>query len=266
MPLFNFRRGGAASSTGASASTPPDSVEAIRKRAKHRLIGASVLVLVGVVGFPLVFDTQPRPIPVDIPIDIPARNSVKPLTPPAKVSAAKSGAASPAPAIPPAAAPAATPADRVAASSSLDAREEVLGERKAAAKPEAPAEVKSPAAAAARPLAVDKGARARSLLDGAGGGAALSPVAPVAAAQASRSADASSRMVVQVGAFADVAKAREARVRLEKAGLKTYTQVAQTASGKRIRVRVGPFASRTEAEKAAGKIKSLDLPASILTL
>jgi DedD protein len=29
----------------------------VRKRAKHRLIGAAVLVLVGVVGFPLLFDS-----------------------------------------------------------------------------------------------------------------------------------------------------------------------------------------------------------------
>jgi DedD protein len=69
-----------------------------------------------------------------------------------------------------------------------------------------------------------------------------------------------------VGAFADATKARQARLKLEKAGLKTYTQVAQTSEGKRIRVRVGPFASRAEAEKAASKIKSLDLSAAILTL
>jgi DedD protein len=55
-------------------------------------------------------------------------------------------------------------------------------------------------------------------------------------------------------------------LRVEKSGLKTYTQVAETAEGKRIRVRVGPFGSRDEAEKAAKKIKSLDLPAAILTL
>jgi DedD protein len=36
----------------------------MRRRARHRLIGAAVLVLIGVVGFPLLFDTQPRPIPV----------------------------------------------------------------------------------------------------------------------------------------------------------------------------------------------------------
>jgi DedD protein len=73
-------------------------------------------------------------------------------------------------------------------------------------------------------------------------------------------------MMVQVGAFADAAKAREARAKLESAGLKTYAQVAETKDGKRTRVRVGPFASRADAEKAAAKIKALDLPAVILSL
>ena len=48
--------------------------------------------------------------------------------------------------------------------------------------------------------------------------------------------------------------------------LKTYTNIADTKDGKRIRVRVGPFASRSEADKAAEKIKGLDLPAAVLTL
>jgi len=40
-----------------------ETVEVMRRRARHRLMGAALLVFVGVVGFPLVFDTQPRPIP-----------------------------------------------------------------------------------------------------------------------------------------------------------------------------------------------------------
>jgi DedD protein len=48
--------------------------------------------------------------------------------------------------------------------------------------------------------------------------------------------------------------------------LKTYVHVAETPQGRRIRVRVGPFATRVEAEKAATKIKTLDLQAAILTL
>jgi len=72
--------------------------------------------------------------------------------------------------------------------------------------------------------------------------------------------------VVQVGAFADEARARETRQKLERAGLKTYTHVAQTAEGRRIRVRVGPFDSRAEAEKVAARVKALGLSAAVLTL
>jgi hypothetical protein len=59
---------------------------------------------------------------------------------------------------------------------------------------------------------------------------------------------------------------REVRLKLEKAGLKTYTQVADSKEGKRTRVRVGPFANKAEADQAALKIKALDLPATILSL
>ena len=82
----------------------------------------------------------------------------------------------------------------------------------------------------------------------------------------SRSHEAEGRYIVQVGAFADATKARETRLKVEKAGLKTYTHVAETKDGKRIRVRVGPFATKAEAEKAAAKLKDLDLPSAVLTL
>jgi len=71
---------------------------------------------------------------------------------------------------------------------------------------------------------------------------------------------------VQVGAFADAARAHEVRLKVEHAGLKTYTQVATTKDGQRIRVRVGPFATRLEADKASEKIKKLALPTTLLTL
>src|SRR5947199_4280300 len=80
MAFFQSRKGG---DDSAATARQPESVEAMRRRAKHRLIGASVLVLIGVVGFPLLFDSQPRPISVDIPIEIPDRAKVKPLPAPA---------------------------------------------------------------------------------------------------------------------------------------------------------------------------------------
>ena len=89
------------------------------------------------------------------------------------------------------------------------------------------------------------------MLDGQAGGAASAPA---------------SRMVVQVGAYADAAKLAEARQKIEALGLKTYTQVVETDGAKRTRVRVGPFANRAEADKAAARIKAAGLPVAILTL
>jgi DedD protein len=261
MPFFNFRRGSASNAAAGSAS-PAESVEVMRKRAKHRLIGAVVLVLAGVVGFPLLFDTQPRPVAVDIPIEIPGKNSVKPLQMPAPASAPAAAAST-----------ASAGTDKVAAPSSLAPREEILTEKKAVAavepappavkkeaKPEAKVEAKAepkaePKVVAKAPASSVEAARAKALLEGK----AAAPVARAAT-------EAEGRLVVQVGAFADADKAREVRQKLERAGLKTYTQVAETKDGKRIRVRVGPFASKSDADKAASKIKGLDLPAAILTL
>ena len=74
------------------------------------------------------------------------------------------------------------------------------------------------------------------------------------------------RFVVQVGAFAENAAAHDMRLKVEKLGLKTYAQVAETPQGHRIRVRVGPFATRDEAEKAQAKIKASGAQAVVLTL
>ena len=71
MAFFKFRKGGDEPS---AAPVQPESVEVMRRRAQHRLIGAAVLVLVGVIGFPMLFDKQQRPIAVDTPIEIPDRN------------------------------------------------------------------------------------------------------------------------------------------------------------------------------------------------
>ncbi|NKE67078.1 SPOR domain-containing protein [Ramlibacter sp. RBP-2] len=247
MAFFKFRTAGEAT----SAARQPESIEAMRRRARHRLIGATVLVLAGVVGFPLLFDTQPRPIPVDIPIEIPDRNKAAPLPVPARPAPSApvaSGKVSPAAGVagtagvaPVPVAPA--PAPKAEAPAPAAPKPEAVATPKPEPKPEP-----RPAAAKAEPPA--DATRAKALLEG----------------KAAAEAAADGRFVVQVGAFADPDKAREARARLERAGLKTYTNVAETKAGKRIRVRVGPFPSRADADKAASKIKGLDMPAAILTL
>jgi DedD protein len=42
--------------------------------------------------------------------------------------------------------------------------------------------------------------------------------------------------------------------------------VAETAEGRRIRVRLGPFTTRADADKAAAKAKALGVSPAILTL
>lgn len=72
------------------------------------------------------------------------------------------------------------------------------------------------------------------------------------------------RFALQVGAFANEENARKAQAKLQAAGFKAYLEELQTSQGKRIRVRVGPFATRDEAEKAAPQIKELNLPALLV--
>jgi DedD protein len=260
MAFFKFRKGG---DDQASAAPQPESVEVMRRRAKHRLIGAVVLVLAGVIGFPLLVDKQPRPIAVDIPIEIPDKAKVKPLAAPEPVASA-----------PAVAAPAAAPAKpAIITETKPEAKAEVKPEPKVEAKADVKPEVKAEAKPADKPVEkaaekpADNGAKAMALLEGKEPtkDAAKEP-AKDAAKDAKPAAANGERYIVQVGAFADVTKAREVRLKVERAGLKTYTHVIETSEGKRIRVRVGPFATKAEADKAAEKIKKLDLPAAILTL
>lgn len=74
------------------------------------------------------------------------------------------------------------------------------------------------------------------------------------------------RFVVQVGAFSDASAVQETRAKVEKLGLKTYTQVTETAAGNRIRVRVGPFNTREEAERVLAKAKAAGVNGVVLTL
>jgi DedD protein len=248
MAFFKFRLPGQATGEpqGNTSNTPAESVDAMRRRARHRLIGASVLVVLGVVGFPLLFDTQPRPVSVDIAVDIPDRATAKPLV----------DTSTPKP---------------LSASAGLDAKEEVVPDAKPEVKAEAKPEPKTPAQAEVKPEAAVAAA------------AAVAAVAPKAetkpepakaeaktdakpAAKPADSKETGARFVVQAGTFSDEVKLRETRSKLEKAGITTYTQVIEGKDGRRVRVRVGPFSNRDDADKVARKIKQLSLQPQVLTL
>lgn len=273
----------------AKAAVPPanpPSIEAVRARAKHRLLGVSVLVLVGMVCFSLLFDTQPRPIPVDVAIVIPDRDKAPTLS-------ASSDAASPAATV-------AVPGDKPAGGGdrSRAGDEEVIGGSMRAVKPvdtptasSVPAPAPKPAAATPAPkppapvvppkppvLPTPAAKPAESKPAAPASPAASDPLAEAARAQAllegkpvpapvprPEKAD-GQRFIVQVGAYSEDVRAQQVRNQLERAGLKTYTHVAETAEGRRIRVRLGPFTTRADADKAAAKAKALGVSPAILTL
>jgi len=234
MAFFKFRMPGRATASQAAVAAEnaaAESAEVLRQRARHRLLGAAVLVVLAVIGFPFLFDTQPRTVSVDIAVEIPDKN--KSRSPANPVEAAPTPAASPTP-LPP--------------EQGLSAKEEVVAPTAANAAKPAPV---APAVPVTSPPPPAKPEAAKAEPD----------KPPTAEAK-----DGAARFVVQVGAYADADKAREVRRKLEKAGLKTYTHVAETKEGKRTRVRLGPFATRDEADKAADKAKQLEFTPAVLTL
>ncbi len=212
-------------------SAGEDSLDALRVRARRRLIGSLILVLLAVIGFPLVFDHEPRTAaPMNVRVDMPKREAVSPRSP-----------------VPPVSESAPAPASSAEPQQAEPKKPEEP-------KPEAPkAETQKPPVEAAP----------------------ASKVAPVKAASkpeaatdkpAAASEDKAERYVVQIGAFTDAAKIRELRRKLERAGLKTYTQSVKTSDGMRTRVRLGPFTSEAQARAALEKAKGLNLTGQLLKL
>jgi len=311
MGLLSFlkRRRDPATAEPPPPDAPPDAVALARSRARRRLIGATVLLAIGVIGFPLLFETQPRPIAVDIPIEMPQRDKAPPLVltpapgaaptitdpaPPVRVpppelterpsdagqelpaGTARPGASTPAtrlaegagtsvpPVVPAKPAPEARPApDARPVAEPRPAEAKPAAEARPAASKPAPAASRPAAAtpaataldskpASSKPTAAQEAARAQALLEGK--------------AAAAPATDAANRVVVQVGAYTDADKLRQVRAKLEQMGFKTYTQVIDGNGERRTRVRVGPFATRAEADKAAARIKAAGLQAAILSL
>lgn len=252
MGLFSIfqRRDAAAAPAPTGLAADVSLVERARSSARRRLIGAVVLLGVGVVAFPLIFETQPRPIPVDIPIEIPRKDGLPPLAVPAPR-------------------PTTSPTTRPAAPMITERKVEAPSEPvppmvdKAAATTPAKPPPTLPAAAPETKRAAKAEPKSKPEPKPEAKGESKPVPKPEPSAKAAEEAG---RFVVQVGAFAESSAVRETRAKVEKIGLATYTQVVDTANGKRTRVRVGPFATRDEAEQVAARIKAAGLPGAVLTL
>ena len=233
-----------------------ESVEAVRRRALHRLVGSLVLVSLGVIAFPLVFDTQPRPIQGYARVEIPDPLTAQPIGDPPSQEDKDSSTSEPtgqvkepvsAPGVTrvEAAAPESVPATDPRATAQTQAVEE---------RTESPPRKPAPAPAIAQPSKSDQSEAARVLAILQGNAADASNAKSV------------DKWVVQVGSYSDPGSVERVRKALSSAGFESFTQAVQTQQGELTRVRVGPFASDAAASEAMQKLRDLGLATTKLKL
>lgn len=241
-------------------AAPVDPVLPEKKRARRRLIGAIALVLAAIIGLPMILDSEPKPLADDIAIDIPAKDK-----------AFQNGVGH----------PPATDSAGIAPSASLDRNEQLMA---MPAKPDASAASPSAPAAVAAARPVEKIADKEASLPSA---VAVKP-APRASARPDSNPEAKpeskvevkpeaamasakpgaekkpARFVVQVSALATQEKVSELQGKLKSAGVHSYTQKVATQGGDRIRIRVGPFGNRDEADRMRAKLIKLGLNGTLV--
>lgn len=287
MALFKKRSSDSSTSSAASSATPaPESAAAyadpLHRRARHRLIGASVLVVLAVLILPWVFDVKPPTVSHNVPIAIEGQTSdntpvsaataALPLTPaPTTVEEAE-----------------AKPISRKPDTTEAPAEPERAAKPQAAAKTEA---ARAEAPAARKPANIDeliaqrqkqerqeKQAQQKQKQQERAKPTPAAPAQPAAVATAPAAKPDQTtppvqynfpdkgRFVVQIGAYVEADKVANVRKRLSQAGLNNYTQQV-TINGKKVtRVRLGPFTSRKQMEQVANKVRALGLPVSLYQL
>lgn len=254
-----------------------------KKRARRRLIGAVALVLAAVIGLPMVLDSEPKPSVDNISIQIPSKDkapalaehtSVVQATSPALVNGKnKQLPVEPAeeiivPAAKAAVEAVAKPVAVIAKSEQKMTmpKDEAVAEAKSLAPVPAklPVKISAPAAeiettskVPKKSEPVDEGSRAMAILEGKN--AIKAP-----ANKNEKLEKSGSGFILQVAALATQEKVNELQNTLKAANIKSYTQKVATASGEKIRIRVGPFESKDEAQKMQEKLIKAGLNGKIL--
>lgn len=200
-------------------------------------------------------DTPPAQEPLPAPQTAASAPVISPARAPTSATSVATAAIQTAPArVPPASAeppPVAEPRPAAAPSTPPASKKPPAAPVPAASKPAANA---APAAKPASPTTAPAKNRAAK--------AAASAAAPTASAPLPTVGTAAG-YYINVGLFADEANARKAQARLLNEGLPAFRQELNASSGRRIRVRVGPYPRRTEADAAAASIRSMGLEAVV---
>lgn len=282
------------------------SVEQIRARARRRLIGAFVLVVLAIALFAWLFDSTPRQNNVDIPIEVAGQRSnvdSTALADPLPQTPQQGGVVIQAGTEPGNQLPDALPGNEPAGG--VNTTDPVLTDIATAGVQGPVIDTQDPGATGTAPVDTEPqegvsvysyGVRPANLAylkskyppnmasqvastsniqrpalsdNERRAAELLGDLPPVSAGNASggrTAGETGQKFVVQVGAYADQGKVDEVRAKLSLSGYSSFVQDVQTDAGKRMRVRVGPFNGRYAADSAAEKIKGLGLQVSVLPM
>lgn len=213
-----------------------------QQRARHRLIGAAVLVLIAVVGLPRILDNKPKSAPNDIAVNIVTSlpipgTETKPEEKPKAETPVESAKEAPKAAVAP------------APEAKAETKADVKTESKSETKPTPPVANKS------------------ATLGLAAGEEVVAASAPKADAKSKTedtpkpaASNGSGKYVIQIGAFASEANVKGLSARLKNQNIPSYTlNKAGADGGKIFLVRAGPFTDKDAAEAAEKKIKAMGL-------
>jgi len=204
-----------------------------QQRARHRLIGAAVLVLIAVVGLPRILDSSPKSAPNDIAVNIvtslpiPGADAKSDDKPKAEVVA-----------------------EPVKEAPKLALAPETKVEVKPEPKPETKVEPKpSPAPNKAAGLGL-----------AAGEEIIAAPTNSGSSASNNSASNGSGKYVIQIGAFASEERAKGWIAKLKEQKIPNYVLNKNASDGSKLYVlRAGPYADKDSAEAAEKKIKAMGL-------
>ncbi|KAF7600525.1 MAG: SPOR domain-containing protein [Candidatus Dactylopiibacterium carminicum] len=213
----------------------------LKKRARRRLVGAIALALLAAIVLPMVMDSEPLPGSQDLSIRIPAKDQdMLALRPSDKAPAPQppqlpqvGQEVAPAPIE---ADPEELPATRTPSPSVPSVSPSVASASSSIRRPE-----RSVASSSAPARNTNEAARARQILEGAGGNA------PAAVANG--------RFFVQLGLYREEANAKGVLTKAREAGIKASSE----RQGGQFRVIAGPFATRGEADGILAKVRKAGL-------
>ena len=219
------------------------------QRARHRLIGAGVLVILAFIALPRILDSKPKPVNNDIAVNI-----VTSLPVPGMNSETVTAQSTPSSVAPIAPAPSPAPSNKVEAKSDTNKLDANTSQNQ------------TPPAVSATDTKPSAKSAALGLAAGEEVIAATNKTKPKTDTPATKPAsNTPGKFVIQIGAFASEDRANGWITKMKDQKIPNYVNNKTSPDGTKLFVlRAGPFPDRESAEAAEKKIKAMGLNSRIV--